>query len=281
MVKHKTIDNNLVELDTTFNYPEVLTSYSEFCRCSMVFRRYFIACGCLGILSTGCVDVAVSSTEYTQQVVQENNVAQLIAEVQDTQEAKKLLIKGNNFLDANRYKEALTFYNQAVEVKKDSEEIWVNRGNALIALHRYEEALKSYDQAIAIRPNKNEAWYNRGNALSALRRYQEAVKSYDEAIAIDPKKFEAWINRGIALTKLKRYQEGLVSYNQAITINPNSHQAYYNKACNYSLQSNFVLAVEALDKAIKIFPEKYKELAKTDMDFDKIRDQKQFQKLLK
>ncbi|WP_353929739.1 tetratricopeptide repeat protein [Okeanomitos corallinicola TIOX110] len=247
----------------------------------MVFRRYLIACGCVGLLSTGCVDVAVSSTEYTKQVVQENNVAQLIAEVQDTQEAKKLLTQGNNFLDANRYKEALALYNQAVELKKDSEEIWVNRGNALIALHRYEEALESYDKAIAIRPNKNEAWYNRGNALSALRRYQEAVKSYDEAIVINPEKFETWINRGIALTKLKRYTEGLASYNQAITLNSNAHQAYYNKACNYALQNNLLLAVEALDKAIKILPEKYKELAKIDTDFDKIRDQKQFQEVLK
>lgn len=247
----------------------------------MILRRYFVACGFVSFLAVGCGDLAISSTEYTKQVVQENNVAQLIAEVQDSQKAEELFIQGNNFLDSSRYKEALVLYNQAIEVKKDSVETWVNRGNALIALHRYDEALESYDQAIAIRPNKNEAWYNRGNALSALRRYEEAVKSYDEAIVIEPDKFEAWINRGIALTKLRRYKEGLASYNEAISINPNSHQAYYNKACNYALQNKPDLAIEYLVKAMEMQPEKYQKLAQNDTDFDKIREKKEFQELLK
>ncbi|MGM3308568.1 tetratricopeptide repeat protein [Anabaena sp. WFMT] len=246
----------------------------------MVVWRCFIACGFMSFLTIGCGDLAISSAENTKQVVQESNVTQLLTEVKDSQKADKLLHQGNSFLDSNRYKEALSFYDQAIAIKTDSPETWVNRGNALIALHRFEEALASYEKAIAIRPNKNEAWYNRGNALTALNRYQEAVKAYDEAIAIHADKYEAWINRGIALTKLRRYKEALASYNQAISIKSNLHQAYYNKACNYALQDNIELTIENLEKAIQLVPDKYKKLAKTDSDFDKVRDEKRFQVLL-
>jgi tetratricopeptide (TPR) repeat protein len=79
---------------------------------------------------------------------------------------------------------------------------------------------------------------------------------------------------------LQRYQEALASYDKAIAIQPNKHEAYYNKACTYALQNNTKLAVENLQKAIKLFPGKYDKLAKTDSDFAKIRSNKQFQELI-
>jgi tetratricopeptide (TPR) repeat protein len=79
---------------------------------------------------------------------------------------------------------------------------------------------------------------------------------------------------------LRRYKEALASYNQAISIKPNLHQAYYNKACNYALQNNAELAIENLEKAIQLAPEKYSNLAKVDSDFDKVRDNQQFMELL-
>ncbi|QNP30369.1 tetratricopeptide repeat protein [Cylindrospermopsis curvispora] len=249
--------------------------------CSMVIFRRLITSGLIGFLVSGCADAAQSSTEYTRQIVRENNVAQLMAQVQDSQKVANLLSQGNGFLNTGRYEEALQLYNQAIAIQKDNIPSWVNRGNALLSLKRHQEALKSYDQAIALRPNKNEAWYNRGNALSALDRYEEAIRSYNESIVIEPNKFEAWINKGIALTKLGRYQEGLASYNQAISINPNFAAAYYNKACNYALQKQADLAVKSLAKAIKMERQKYTELAKADKDFLQIRHNREFQELLR
>lgn len=249
--------------------------------CSMVIFRRLITSGLIGCLASSCADAAQSSTEYTKQIVQENNVARLMAQVRDSQKVSNLLSQGNGFLDSGRYEEALQLYNRAIEIEKDSVPSWVNRGNALLSLKRHQEALESYNQAIALRPNKNEAWYNRGNALSALGRYEEAIRSYNESIVIDPNKFEAWINKGIALTKLQRYQEGLASYDQAISINPNFAAVYYNQACNYALQKQVDLAVESLAKAIKIDRQKYTQLARVDKDFAKISDNRDFQELLK
>jgi tetratricopeptide (TPR) repeat protein len=131
---------------------------------------------------------------------------------------------------------------------------------------------------LSIRRNDSTAWYNRGNALAALGRKEEAIASYDQALAHQPDYPEAWNNRGLDLSDLDRHEEAITSYDQAIQINPNHAGGYYNKACSYGLQSNVEAAISCLQQAIALDPE-CREAAKTDSDFDPIRQNEQFQVL--
>jgi tetratricopeptide (TPR) repeat protein len=246
----------------------------------MTSWRRFVASGLIILLATGCGNEANPPGEYTQQVVQESNVAQLLTEAQTTQKVDSLFRQGNNLLNAQKYSDAIAKYDQVLAIRHSFAEGWINRGNALTAIRNYKDAITSYDNAININPRLDEAWYNRGNVLRILKRYQDAVASYDKAIAIKPDKDEAWINRGIALTKLQRYQDAILAYDNAIKINPKKDIAYYNKACTYALQNNIELSVENLQLAINLAPSKYKKLAKTDSDFLKIHENKRFQALL-
>lgn len=266
--------------DTIKKYQHVLTLYYKICGYSMVFWRCFVAFGFITFFTLGCGDGEKSSTENTKQVVQEINVAQLLTKAQASQNAENLFLQGNHLLDTQRFQDAIQAYDKAIALKPESPATWINRGNALISLQQYEAALASYNKAIALKPDKDEAWYNRGNVLTSLAQYEAALESYDKAIAIKPDKHEAWINRGIVLTKMQKYQSALASYNQAIVIQPNKHQIYYNKACTYALQKNIALAIENLQKAIQLAPGKYKTLAKTDPDFDKIRNDKRFKAII-
>ncbi|HBS72170.1 MAG TPA: prenyltransferase, partial [Cyanobacteria bacterium UBA11153] len=67
---------------------------------------------------------------------------------------------------------------------------------------------------------------------------------------------------------------------QAIQIKPDDPNAFYNKACCYALQGNLELAIDNLQQAITISPDEYREMAKTDSDFDKIREDSRFQDLV-
>ncbi|MGP1371495.1 MAG: TPR end-of-group domain-containing protein, partial [Almyronema sp.] len=82
------------------------------------------------------------------------------------------------------------------------------------------------------------------------------------------------------LRKLGRYEEAIAAYDQALTIKPNNANVTYNKACAYGLQEKVELAIKFLSQAIEL-DFKYREMAKTDSDFDAIRDDEQFQQLLK
>ncbi|MGK7928002.1 MAG: tetratricopeptide repeat protein [Spirulina sp.] len=182
--------------------------------------------------------------------------------------------------DLGRYEEAIASYDKAIEIKPDDHEAWYNLGVTLSNLGRKEEAIASYDRAIEIKPDLHEAWYSRGNALGNLGRKEEAIASYDKAIEFKPDKHDAWNNRGIALSNLGRKEEAIASYDKAIEFKPDDPSAFYNKSCCYALQENIKLTLENLQKAIELEPEKYRELAKTDSDFDRIRSDDRFQTIL-
>jgi tetratricopeptide (TPR) repeat protein len=108
-----------------------------------------------------------------------------------------------------------------------------------------------------------------------LGRYEEAIAAFDQALAIKPDDQDALNNKGNALGNLERYEEAIAAFDQALAIKPDYHNAFYNKACCYGLQKDVVKAVEFLQQAIGLNP-KYREDAKTDSDFDGVRDDERF-----
>jgi tetratricopeptide (TPR) repeat protein len=179
-----------------------------------------------------------------------------------------------------RYEEAIASYDKALQFKPDADAAWYNRGNALFYLGRYEEAIASYDKALQFKPDKDSAWNNRGNALDNIGRYEEAIASYDKALQFKPGDELVWNNRGYALANLGRHEEAIASYSKVLELTPQDDNAFYNKACCYALQSNHEKAIANLSQAIALSPDKYRELAKTDPDFDSIRDNEDFKSLL-
>lgn len=79
---------------------------------------------------------------------------------------------------------------------------------------------------------------------------------------------------------LGRYEEAIASYDKALEFKPDDHSAVYNKACCYALQGNIEQTLENLQQAINLSPDEYREKAKTDSDFDSIRDDELFQALI-
>lgn len=109
---------------------------------------------------------------------------------------------------------------------------------------------------------------------------KEAISSFDKTLEIKPDFYEAWNNRGAALDNIGRHKEAVSNYNKALELKPNDPMIFYNKACCYALQSNTEDAIEYLSLAIALAPDEYREMAKTNSDFDSIRDNEAFEALL-
>jgi hypothetical protein len=60
-----------------------------------------------------------------------------------------------------------------------------------------------------------------------------------------------------------------------LKLKPDFYQSFYSKACVYALQENIDLALENLTQAINL-DSKCLEMAKTDTDFDRIRNDRRF-----
>ena len=195
--------------------------------------------------------------------------------------------RGTALDDLGQQEAAIASYDRALEIKPDNHIACYNRGLALSNLGQQEAAIASYDRALEIKPDDHEAWCNRGLALfhlwqkeAALTKLCEAIASYDRALEIKPDLHEAWYAHGIVLSASGSYEEALMSFEQALQIQPRYANAHYNKACCYSLQKNIDLAIATLQQAI-ILDSENRELAKTDSDFDGIRDDERFQAVIR
>ncbi len=150
-----------------------------------------------------------------------------------------------------RYEEALSSYDQAIELTPKYARAWKNRGWVLGKLKRYNEALASCDRAIELDPNYASAWNNRGWVLGKLKRYNEALASCDRAIELDPNYASAWNKRGWVLEYLGRYEEALASWAKAIELNPNNVTAWNNRGWLLRELRRYDEALLSYNKAIE------------------------------
>jgi len=89
----------------------------------------------------------------------------------------------------------------------------------------------------------------------------------------------AYYARGLAYANLGEYQQAIKDYNKTIELNPKDGNTYYNRSCAYSLIGNSDRSIQDLSEAIKL-DSKYSDMAKTDNDFDKIRNTPSFKRLI-
>jgi tetratricopeptide (TPR) repeat protein len=100
-------------------------------------------------------------------------------------------------------------------------------------------------------------------------------------LTINPDNYTALDNKGVVLSALGRKEESIAAHEQAIKIKPDYASAWYNKACFHALSHQLEDALTSLQKALELDDtDKHIELAKTDTDFDSIRNNPQFQALI-
>lgn len=180
-------------------------------------------------------------------------------------------VYSTHLIDRGWYKEAVICFDKILGINPINYRVWKERGYALNELGLYQQAIESLDKAIECLPDYLLAWNERGFSLMNLGRYEEAVSTYDKVIVLKPRSFahQVWYNRGIALQNLARYEEAITSYDKTLEIKSDFHAALYNKACCYGLQGNFELAIQNLQQAINLNPDKYREMAKIEPAFDR------------
>ncbi len=117
-----------------------------------------------------------------------------------------------------------------------------------------------------------------GNAYYYAEQYEDAKDIYDRILNLNPNDPATLNNRGLVYAKLERYEEALADFNRSLELNPDHPSTLYNLACLSSLKGKADDVLTWLEKAIK-GDEKYREKAKTDKDFNNIRENPRFKKL--
>ena len=219
------------------------------------------------------------------------------------------------YWNLKKYKKAVSAYNEALEIRKrlvvknpdryNSElaDTQNNLGVSYRSLGRLKEAEHAYKEAIEIKkhltdknpdvynPDLANTHYNLGNLYKNLGRLEEAESAYNEALEIriklvvknpdryNPKLADTQINLGNLYKYLGRFEEAESAYQEALETHSRDSVTWYNKACLESLRNLRDKAVEYLKRAIDL-DNKYIDIAKSEKDFDTIRNSKEFKELI-
>lgn len=169
--------------------------------------------------------------------------------------ATDLYNQANTLYELQRYKDALSVYEQAVDIKPKYAQGWNGQGKTLYELKDYKEALSAYDKAIQIQGNYLEAWSGRGFTLAKLQRYNEAIASFDKALQLESKNAEMWNAKGEALSNLTQYDKAIKAYEKAIELKPDYSESWYNKGLALQNSKRYDEAIASYDKAVELKPD--------------------------
>jgi superkiller protein 3 len=201
--------------------------------------------------------------------------------------------RGMELADSRRYKEAIKCYDAALSFDPNYLNALDSKGYSLFRLEKYKEATACYDRVLQSAAEDSYdavlAWTNKGAALSKLGKYEEAINCYDKAIEKEMQIYYSddfyshyclvWYNNGVTLTKLGKYEEALKLFDKSLEIDAKHDKSWYWRARSKIKMGNTNEGLVDLKKAIELDLQFIK-LAKQEQDFEKIRNDKRFLKLV-
>ena len=158
---------------------------------------------------------------------------------------------------------------------------WAHNGLAIVLFDagREEEANSAWVEAMRLDPKWSRPYSDRAILYRRAGRMEEAVAEIQKALVLDPDGAITHYNFGVLLDVQSQHHEARERYLRVLELDPELPAPYYNLACGYGREGNLDRALFYLEKAIAL-NEAFRNEAKTDLDFDRIRTQDAFAGLL-
>ncbi len=153
---------------------------------------------------------------------------------------------GNVFLQKEKWDDAITQFQQALQIRPDYAEACNNLGLALFKEGRAGEAISQYKNALRLQPGYADASYNLGNAFLQKGRLDEAISCYQNALQIQPGNAQVHGNLGVALFQKGNTNDAITHFQIAVQIGPDDAEARFNLG-------NALRQTGSVDKAITCY----------------------------
>ena len=208
----------------------------------------------LQVTASGPLPAATPSTSLTSlpAITRQPSLGGIPSSLQRTKE--QWIKVGLDHYEAGRTAEALSAYEQALQLDPSYAVAWNNKGNALRTLKRSAEALAAYERALQLDPKNAVAWNNKGHMLYDQKRLAEALAAYEQALQLDPYYAVAWCNKAAAFNALKSTDEALAACERAIKLDPNFALTWKHKGDALTDLKRYGKALAAFERAVQLDP---------------------------
>ena len=184
--------------------------------------------------------------------------------------------KGKDYLDAERYTEAVSTFQSALTLNADlghnsqvsdmqNKHIYAHLGAAYIGLKAYQEAIDALQNAIALDADLVEAHDYLGYAYVEQESYDQAIPHLERTIAISPNLKRAHYHLARAHRELGNLEAATHALIETLRLDPNyqrAHelansikQAYYNRGITHLNNERYSEAITAFQNAITLDPD--------------------------
>ncbi|WP_418580459.1 tetratricopeptide repeat protein [Megasphaera sp.] len=121
----------------------------------------------------------------------------------------------------------------------------------------------------------------RGNATGSKQDVEQGIALIEQALQLAPKDMASFYNMALAYKIDGQYDKAITYFKNVIAADPGNTWSYYGIATIYGDLGKADQALPYLKQAIDLGGESVKEAARTQSHFDKIRDNKQFQSVVR
>ncbi|MGP8200848.1 MAG: tetratricopeptide repeat protein [Limisphaerales bacterium] len=161
---------------------------------------------------------------------------------------------GDDLVQQGRLDEAISQYQEALQIKPDHAEALNNLANALLAMGKPDEAILQYQKALQIKPDYASAHYNLAIVLQQKGRMDEAIIQYQNAVRFKPDNVQAQYSLATALRQQGRVDEAKVHYQKVLQIDPGFEEGLYNLGNDLRQKGRVDEAITQYQEALQINP---------------------------
>jgi len=144
-----------------------------------------------------------------------------------------LFLNLGNLISRNesRLEEADRLYRQAIAMRSDYIQAYINRGDILIKMNKTDEAMEVYKEALKHDPDNPDLYYNLGVVSIEQRNPKQGLQYMNTALRLNPIHTEALLNSAILIQELKQVENHQVAIDRLlslVSLQPDNEKAYFN-----------------------------------------------------
>ncbi len=156
----------------------------------------------------------------------------------------------------NRTDEALSQFNQAIDIYSDYFQALTERGNLLMQRNKLAEAEADFGRALQLNSKYPPALRGIGYCQIQRKEFAAAVANLEKAFVLEPNAALTLLLLGYGNMSLKRYEEAKQSLQQALKLGPESAaRAHVYLAEIYALEKKYKEAADSIRAYLKIKPD--------------------------
>ena len=170
------------------------------------------------------------------------------------QDAQQAMTQAKQYLDQQRYDEAISAYREAVRGDPQNAVAHYGLGVAYSRTGADDQAIAAYREAVRLQPTNVDAYYGLGVAAERKGLDDEAIAAFREVIRRRPDDAMAYYGVGVASERQGQDEQAINAYREAIRLNPSLADAHFHLGMIYARGRQDERAIAAYREAIRLQP---------------------------